>query len=127
MWSRAVRFLGTLCACVAVAMWECAVIVCLMLQRLFPGRCAMRPGRWCSRGKLAVMGRAVSMPSEGSMAIEPLIEAVNRALEAGNWSQVVALTSDLYAAAVAVEEGQLAELVQDLHWIANDVLAHPLE
>ena len=67
------------------------------------------------------------MPSEGSMAIEPLIEAVNRALEAGNWSQVVALTSDLYAAAVAVEEGQLAELVQDLHWIANDVLAHPLE
>jgi hypothetical protein len=61
------------------------------------------------------------------MAFEPLIEAVNRALEAGNWSEVVALTSHLYGAAVAADEGQLAELVQDLHWIANDALAHPLE
>ena len=63
------------------------------------------------------------MPSE----LEMLIEAINVELEAGNWSQVVALTTELYACAIAEGEAQLAELVQDLHWIANDALAHPLE
>ena len=62
------------------------------------------------------------MPSE----LEPLIDTITVELEAGNWSQVVALTTDLYACAVAVGETQLAELVQDLHWIANDALARPL-
>jgi hypothetical protein len=58
--------------------------------------------------------------------VEALIDAVNIHLEAGNWSQVVDLTAALYEAAVEQGDPQLAELVQDLHWIANDALAHPL-
>jgi hypothetical protein len=59
-------------------------------------------------------------------AVEALIAAVNVHLEAGNWSHVVDLTAALYEAAVEHGDAQLAELVQDLHWIANDALAHPL-
>ena len=62
-----------------------------------------------------------------SSELETLIEAINVELEAGNWSQVVTLTMALYNCAVAEEEAQLAELVQDVHWIANDALVHPLE
>ena len=54
------------------------------------------------------------------------IETMNAALEAGDWAQVVQLSTDLYAQAVAAGETTLAELVQDLHWIANDALLHPL-
>jgi hypothetical protein len=63
------------------------------------------------------------MPSE----LEVLIDAINVELEAGNWSQVVTLTTALYASAVAEGEMQLAELVQDVHWIANDALVHPVD
>jgi len=59
-------------------------------------------------------------------SVEVLIDAVNAHLEAGNWSQVVDLTAAWYEAAVEQGDVQLAELVQDLHWIANDALAHPL-
>ena len=59
-------------------------------------------------------------------SVNALIEAVNVHLEAGNWSQVVDLSAALYEAAVESGDAQLAELVQDLHWIANDALAHPL-
>ena len=59
-------------------------------------------------------------------SVDALIDAVNVHLEAGNWSHVVDLTAALYEAAVEQGDGQLAELVQDLHWIANDALAHPL-
>jgi hypothetical protein len=62
-----------------------------------------------------------------SSELETLIDAINVELEVGNWSQVVALTTTLYACAVAEGEAQLAALVQDLHWIANDALVHPLE
>ena len=62
-----------------------------------------------------------------SSLLETLIDAVNVQLEAGQWANVVMLTVDLYAAAVAVGEMEFAELVQDLHWIANDALAHPLD
>ena len=62
-----------------------------------------------------------------SSELETLIVAINVELEAGNWSQVVALTTALYTCAVSVGEMQLAELVQDLHWIANDALAYPIE
>jgi len=58
--------------------------------------------------------------------VDALIDAVNIRLEAGNWSHVVDLTAALYEAAVEQGDAQLAELVQDLHWIANDALAHPL-
>ena len=58
--------------------------------------------------------------------VDALIDAVNVHLEVGNWSQVVDLTAALYEAAVEQGDPQMAELVQDLHWIANDALAHPL-
>ena len=58
---------------------------------------------------------------------ETLIVAVNAALEAGDWARVSCVTVDLYALAVQSGETAFAELVQDLHWIANDALAHPLE
>ena len=58
--------------------------------------------------------------------LEALIETVNVALEAGDRSLVVVLTAELYEAALAVGEGCLAELVQDLHWIASDAVEHPL-
>jgi DNA-binding GntR family transcriptional regulator len=61
------------------------------------------------------------------MSMEEVIEAVNIALEAGNWADVSRLTVDLYALAEAAGDTQLLELVQDMHWIANDALAHPLE
>ena len=59
--------------------------------------------------------------------LDGLIATINEALEAGDWPQVVALTVPLYEVACASGEGELAELVQDLHWIASDALAHPLE
>jgi hypothetical protein len=59
--------------------------------------------------------------------VEALVDAVNAALEVGDWAEVASLTADLYMAALHVGETELAELVQDLHWIANDALAHPLE
>ena len=59
-------------------------------------------------------------------SVDALIDAVNVHLEAGNWPQVVDLTAALYEAAVEQGDAQLAELVQDLHWIANDAMAHPL-
>ena len=82
----------------------------------------MKQGRSYSRVKLAVrMGMCMQSQTEA------LIEAINVELEAGNWSQVVALTTELYACAVAVGDMQFAELIQDLHWIANDALVHPLD
>jgi hypothetical protein len=62
-----------------------------------------------------------------SSELETLVETVNAELEAANWSRVVALTADLYTCAMAAGETLLAELVQDLHWIANDALVHPLD
>jgi len=59
--------------------------------------------------------------------VEQLVDAVNVALDAGEWSQVVQLTTELYMAALHLGDGVFAELVQDLHWIANDALLHPLE
>jgi len=59
--------------------------------------------------------------------VDSLIDAVNVALEAGNWAQVVEITAVLYGAVVEAGDAQLAELVQDLHWIANDALVRPLD
>jgi hypothetical protein len=59
--------------------------------------------------------------------LEALIDAVNVALEAGDWPQVVMLTVELYTVALEVGETCLAELVQDLHWIASDAVEHPLQ
>ena len=59
--------------------------------------------------------------------VEALTDAVNGALEVGDWSQVVTLTTDLYTAALHIGDAEFAELVQDVHWIANDALVHPVE
>ena len=58
-------------------------------------------------------------------ALESLIDAINIQLEAGYWSDVVILSAELYEALVALGDTEFAELVQDLHWIANDALVHP--
>jgi hypothetical protein len=62
-----------------------------------------------------------------SEEMDRLIAAVNVAIAVGNWSLVVALTADLYACALAEGETVFADLVQDLHWIAQDALLHPVE
>jgi len=67
------------------------------------------------------------MPLPLNTTVDALIDAVNVALEAGNWAQVVEITAVLYEAVVEAGDAQLAELVQDLHWIANDALVHPLD
>ena len=67
------------------------------------------------------------MPLSIHTTVDALIDVVNVALEAGNWAHVVEITAVLYEAVVEVGDDQLAELVQDLHWIANDALAHPLD
>jgi hypothetical protein len=59
--------------------------------------------------------------------MDRLIVAVNVELAAGNWSQVVLLTADLYACALVEGETAFVDLVQDLHWIAQDALLHPIE
>ena len=62
-----------------------------------------------------------------SEEMDCLIAAVNVELASGNWSQVVALTVELYACAVTAGETVFADLVQDLHWIAQDAVLHPVE
>ena len=64
---------------------------------------------------------------QNNTSLDALIDALNNELEAGNWANVVMLSTELYACAVADGETTLAELVQDLHWIANDALVHPLD
>jgi hypothetical protein len=59
--------------------------------------------------------------------LEGLIDTINVALEAGNWQEVVALTVPLYSASVEAGDTVFAELVMDLHLIAQDALAFPLE
>ena len=59
--------------------------------------------------------------------MEGLIAVVNIALAAGDWSQVAALTVDLHACALAEGETAFADLVQDVHWIAQDAVLHPIE
>jgi hypothetical protein len=62
-----------------------------------------------------------------SEEMDRLIAAVNVALAVGNWSQVVLLTADLYGCALAEGETVFADLVQDLHWIAQDAVLRPVE
>jgi len=61
------------------------------------------------------------------MDVDELIDTINVSLEAGDWGTVVLLTGTLYAAAVAIGETDLAELVKDLQCIAQDALVHPGE
>ena len=59
--------------------------------------------------------------------LEGMIDTINVALEAGDWQEVASLTVPLYHASVEAGDALFAELVMDLHLIAQDVLAFPLE
>ena len=59
-------------------------------------------------------------------ALDRLIEEINVALSAANWSTVVALTPALFEQASATGYDELAAVVADLYWIASDALHQPL-
>jgi hypothetical protein len=61
------------------------------------------------------------MPSE----IDALIEAMNAELVLGHWQAVVVYASTLHAHALAMGEGQLAELARDIQVIAEDAVRYP--
>ena len=96
-----------------------------MRQSGYPGSCVSRPGNWSHLAPIAVE-RVGLREYQGVMALDELIDAVNAALLAGDWAQVSQLSASLYAVVVQEGESELAELVQDLHWIANDALVHPV-
>ncbi len=109
-------------------LWVCrgnVGIVSLMRRCGCPGSCVSRPGNWSHRAPIAAE-RVGLREYQEVMALDELIDAVNAALLAGEWAQVSRLTRDLYALAMQAGETDLAELVQDLHWIANDALVHPV-
>jgi hypothetical protein len=59
------------------------------------------------------------------MSLDELIDAINVELEAGDWEAVLSMTPTLYDAAVEAGDRQLAALVADMQWIAQDALEHP--
>ena len=54
-----------------------------------------------------------------------LIDAINAVLAVGQWEQVAVLAISLREHALAVGDGQLAALVEDIRVIALDAVAHP--
>ena len=54
-----------------------------------------------------------------------LIDAINAKLSEGQWEQVVVLARSLREHALAIGDGQLAALVEDIRAIALDAAAHP--
>jgi len=54
-----------------------------------------------------------------------LIDAINAVLVEGQWEQVAVLALSLREHALAVGDGELAVLVEDLRAIALDAVAHP--
>jgi hypothetical protein len=54
-----------------------------------------------------------------------LIDAINAELVEGQWEQVAMLAFSLREHALAVGDGQLAVLVEDIRAIALDAVAHP--
>lgn len=72
------------------------------------------------------------MDGESSLvevAVDPvtdeLIDAINEVLAAGQWEQVAVLALSLREHALAVGDDELAVLVEDIHVIALDAVAHP--
>ena len=59
--------------------------------------------------------------------LDQLIQQMNVVLEAGDWSQVVALAPALRDEYLRVGDALYAELMSDLYWIATDALQHPLD
>jgi hypothetical protein len=54
-----------------------------------------------------------------------LIDAINAVLVQGQWEQVAVLANSLREHALAVGDGQLAALVEDIRVIALDAVVHP--
>ncbi len=70
------------------------------------------------------------MNGESSLVVadpvtDGLIDALNAVLAVGQWEQVAVLALSLWEHAVAVGDGHLAALVEDLRAIALDAVAHP--
>src|SRR5689334_18083999 len=102
---------------------RCPIIIVrtVMSDCNYGGRCLLLP-----MGLEVKLVNEMSGDGPGVADLEGLIEQINAALEQGDWAQVVALTIPLHECASAMGEIQLADLVQDLHWIANDALVNPL-
>ena len=60
-----------------------------------------------------------------SLVTDGLIDAINVVLAAGQWEQVAVLALSIREHALAVGDGQLAVLVEDIRAIALDAVAHP--
>jgi hypothetical protein len=73
------------------------------------------------------MDGASSRVEVASVVADPvtdgLIDAINEVLAVGQWEQVARLS--LREHALAVGDGQLATLVEDIRLIALDAVAHP--
>ena len=67
-----------------------------------------------------------TMNERGKM-LDQMIDEMNVVLEAGDWSQVVALAPALRDEYLRVGDTLHAELISDLYSIACDALQHPLE
>ncbi len=59
------------------------------------------------------------------LVTDGLIDAINAELAVGQWEQVAVLAISLREHALAVGDGQLAALVEDIRVIALDAVAHP--
>jgi hypothetical protein len=59
------------------------------------------------------------------LVTDGLIDAINAVLAVGQWEQVAVLALSLREHALAVGDGQLAALVEDIRVIALDAVAHP--
>jgi hypothetical protein len=57
--------------------------------------------------------------------MDGLIDAINEVLVQGQWEQVAVLALSLREHVLAVGDGQLAALVEDIRAIALDAVAHP--
>ena len=68
----------------------------------------------------------IGMKRKGESSLDEVIDAMNVALNAADWAEVVRLAPLLYQIAMEAGDEQLADLVQDMQSIAQDALAHPL-
>jgi hypothetical protein len=65
------------------------------------------------------------VPVVADPVTDGLIDTINAKLSEGQWEEVVGLALLLREHALAVGDGQLAVLVEDIRAIALDAVAHP--
>jgi hypothetical protein len=106
----------------------CAVGLCPASLTLF-----MRNGGvgWCTAEEVEGLDSVSSRVEvaivfvEADPVTDELIDTINVVLADGQWEQVAVLALSLREHALAVGDGQLAALVEDIRVIALDALAHP--